>query len=133
MKTAIELYREAKACAKKHNASNEAKCIKAFFKKEIGEDRDLLLAYKTKVVSISDNETIDLFLSTVTLLVTILSIGVTITLTIDKTNKSYINGVFVLLIIILLIVVYIVRKVIKTAASYKIILTVLEDIEKEMQ
>lgn len=92
----------------------------------------MLLAYKTKVISISDNETINLFLSTVAFLVSILSISVTITLAIDKTNKNYIITILALLIIILFIVFIVVINVIRTATPYRIMLTILEDIEKDM-
>lgn len=52
-----QICKEADQCAKEHHASNPIKCLKKKLEREIGGDRDLLLAYK---ISCSANSRIDL-------------------------------------------------------------------------
>lgn len=132
MKSAMEIYKEAKKCAKEHNAENDIKCLKKFLVIEIKNDRERLLAYKSEVFPKASHEEINSFISTIAFIISIFSLGIT-TITKIYVDENYVKIVIGILILILLGVTFSVRKEMKNSDKYKVIKIVIEDIEREME
>ena len=69
-----QICKEADQCAKKHHASNQIKCLKKKLEREIGGDRDLLLAYKINCSANSRIDLVALVLAEIALIFTLLQI-----------------------------------------------------------
>ncbi len=133
MKSAMEIYKEAKKCAKEHNAENDIKCLKRIFLIEIGGDHELLLAYKAKTKNIIIPEILNIFLSTAAFIVSIYTLAINILIEEFKASDQYIFEILCVLLIILIVVIIVVAIELFYIVPYKTMEIVLEDIEKEME
>ena len=152
MKSTKEIYKEAIREAEKRKTKEEIyyekiRVIKKLLENEIGNHRELFLAYKAKIKSSSIPEISNLFLSTVAFIVSIYTFLSDIIINIiakqinsnnqdmiEKINASnqYILEVASVIILILIVVVIFVVTELNWITPYKTMEIVLDDIEKEM-
>lgn len=123
-KKLIEIYDNAKRCADRHHSSSFIKCIKKQLETDIGNDRDILLAYKIESTKGADYSPIVFSIAVITFIMTVLSIIV------GNDNSLIISSILMIYIVFLTIAAI---SAIRRIDKYKTILMILEEIEKNMK
>lgn len=120
MKSPMEIYREEKKKAEGEKSLNITKNVKESLKKEINEDKDLLLTYKIDSTFLSSFELASFVISVVSFFIAIASLS--------KPAEGF--DPFLLVLIVGVLIFALVE--IKYVYPSKKISMILEEIEKEM-